>query len=175
MTRGYITAAGGGHGCGAAAHPAADSATGPRRLRGHVIDSLTKEPVAGCTLRVGGSGHFNTLVSGPDGAYELKDIAADSYFFIVQCPAHLMDCACRRHARQRTKLLGAPAGRSGRAISSAMTSTSQMVPGAIARGQVVAFDGRPGIARATVRLGRGMRGEANRQQHAGDDRQGRTF
>ena len=33
-----------------------------------------------------------------------------------------------------------------------------VVPGAIARGQVMTFDGRP-VTRASVRLGRGMRGE----------------
>jgi len=134
---------------------------GTSTIRGHVIDSLTKEPVAGCVLRAGASGHFDTLVSGPDGAYELKDIAADDYFFTVQCPGHLMNClgpdvapssADREIALRRTCLIEVVRDQQRDGVN------FLVIPGAIARGRVLSFDGRP-IAEANVRLGRGLGGE----------------
>src|SRR5262245_29503054 len=130
--------------------------SGTSSISGRIIDSLTNEPVAGCTLRIGASGSFNTLVSDEDGAYELKDVAADNYYFFVNCPAHLTVCN------------GPPGNYQGNYncvfVEVARDQKRegvdfQMVPGAIARGLVNAFDGRP-IAKARVRLGRGMRGEA---------------
>ena len=123
---------------------------GTSSISGHVIDSMSKEPVAGCTIRVGASGNFNPLVSGPDGAYELKGIAADNYYFFVQCPAHLVSCSGPDNYNCLLVEVVRDQERKG--------VNFQVVPGAIARGQVVSLDGRP-IAKARVRLGRGMRGE----------------
>lgn len=111
---------------------------------------MSKAPVAGCTLRTGASGAFTTLVSGSDGAYELKDVAADNYFFFVQCPAHLVTCTGSDNYNCLMVEVARDQKREG--------VNFQVVPGATARGQVVAFDGRA-IAQAKVRLGRGMRGE----------------
>lgn len=124
--------------------------SGTSSISGHVVESISKVPVGGCTLRVGASGNFNTLVSGPDGAYELKGIAADNYYFFVQCPAHLATCA----GPDRNNCLFVEVVRD----QERKGVDFQVVPGAIASGQVVALDGQP-IAQATVRLGRGMRGE----------------
>jgi hypothetical protein len=126
---------------------------GTSTIRGQVLDSITKSPVAGCSLRIGDSGHFTTLISDSNGAFELKDAAAGTYFFLVQCPAHRASCpspgpdtpncreveVARDEVREQVNFLA--------------------VPGASARGQVMSVEGQP-IARARVRLGRGMRGEA---------------
>jgi hypothetical protein len=125
-------------------------APGTSAISGHVIDSMSKAPVAGCTLRTGASGTSTTLVSGQDGAYELKDVAADSYFFFVQCPAHLTTCPGSDNYNCLLVDVVRDQRREG--------VNFHVVPGATARGQVVAVDGRA-IARAKVRLGRGMRGE----------------
>jgi hypothetical protein len=123
---------------------------GTSTIRGQVLDSITKSPVAGCSLRIGDSGHFTTLISDRNGAYELKDVAANSYFFLVQCPAHLTTCSgfdllkCQEFEVVRDQ------ERDG--------VDFLVVPGAIARGQVKTFDGRP-VRGASVRLGRGIRGE----------------
>jgi hypothetical protein len=123
---------------------------GTSTIRGQVLDSITKSPIPGCTMRVGASGSLATLMSDSDGAYELKDVAAGRYVFGIQCPAHVWSCigsdnlSCREvevvrdQEREQMNFL--------------------VVPGATARGQVMTFDGRP-VARARVRLGRGMRGE----------------
>ena len=105
---------------------------GTSAIRGRVIDSITKAPVAGCTLRIMASGTLATRVTDLAGAFELKDVAAGDYFFNVQCPAHRMNCfagiltPCRHHPRERkrkllskrTCLIEVPA------ISSATKSTS---------------------------------------------------
>jgi hypothetical protein len=128
-------------------------ARGTSSISGHVIDSISKGPVAGCTLRVVGSGNFNTLMSDPDGAYELKNVAADNYYFFVQCPAHLALCIGPANPDNQNCLLVELARDQER-----KDVNFHMVPGAIARGQVMALDGQP-IAQAKVRLGRGMHGE----------------
>jgi len=114
---------------------------------------MSKAPVAGCTLRIGAQGNFNTLVSDQDGAYELKNVPADSYYFFVQCPAHLAVCSGPDNPDNQNCLMVEVATDQKRE-----GVNFQMVPGAIARGQVVALDGRA-IAQAKVRLGRGMHGE----------------
>jgi hypothetical protein len=127
---------------------------GTSTIRGQVLDSITKSPIAGCSLRIGdGSGHFTTRLSDSNGAFELEDAAAGSYFFLVQCPAHLAEC-----------LKPGPDTPNCRQVEVARDQVReqvnfQMVPGAIARGRVVSVDGRP-VAQARVRLGRGMHGEA---------------
>jgi hypothetical protein len=134
---------------------------GTSTIRGNVLDSVTKAPVSGCQLEVNGSGFFSTVTSGEDGGYQLKDIAAGEYFFNIQCPSHLMICfaaepaATRAEAEsnlRRTCLVDVVRDQQRDEVNFMVT------PGAIARGRVVAVDGRP-IARANVRLGRGMRGE----------------
>ena len=121
---------------------------GTSAIRGRILDSMTKAPVAGCTVRVGASGYFATLVSDLAGAYELKDVAAGDYFFLIQCKSHLPQCLDEPY-RCRVEVLR-DQEREG--------VDFQVVPGAIARGQVLTFDGRP-VTRASVRLGRGMKGE----------------
>ena len=125
-------------------------APGTSSISGHVIDSMSKEPVAGCTIRVNASSTFTTLVSGADGAYELKNVAADNYYFFVDCPAHMTTCT----GPDNYNCLFAEVVRDQKREG----VNFQVVPGAIARGQVVSSDGRA-IAQARVRLGRGMRGE----------------
>ena len=124
---------------------------GTSSISGHIIDSVSKAPLPGCTLRVGLSGQFGNLVSDSDGAYELKDIAAGSYFFVVECAAHVWTCSGSDSPVCREVEVVRDQKREG--------VDFQIVPGAIARGRVVAFDGRP-VKDASVRLGRGMKGEA---------------
>lgn len=135
--------------------------SGTSGISGRIIDTITKEPVAGCQLEVNGSGFFSTVMSGADGAYQLKDIAAGEYFFNIQCPAHLMSCfptnwppsrAEADEALRRTCLIDVVRDQQRDAVNFVVT------PGAIARGRVVTADGRP-IPRASLRLGRGIRGE----------------
>jgi len=111
---------------------------------------MSKAPLAGCTLRIGASGNFNSLVSDANGAYELKNVAADNYYFFVQCPAHL--ATCTGPDNHNCLLVEVARDQKREDVN------FQMMPGAIARGQVVAFDGRA-IAQAKVRLGRGINGE----------------
>jgi len=125
-------------------------APGTSSISGHVIDSISKEPVAGCTIRINASSTITTLISGPDGAYELKGVAADNYYFFVQCPAHFATCT----GPENFNCLFAEVARDQKREG----VNFQMTPGAIARGQVVSFDGRA-IAQARVRLGRGIHGE----------------
>ncbi len=124
-------------------------AAGTSTIRGQVLDSITKAPVAGCTLRTGTAGGFASLVTDQAGAYELKDVAAGSYFFLIQCPSHLASCFGADPRSCQVELLR-DQERDG--VDFLVT------PGAIARGQVMTFDGRP-VTRARVRLGRGLRSE----------------
>jgi hypothetical protein len=124
------------------------AASGTSAIRGRVLDSLTKAPVAGCTLRASAAGGLVSALTDQGGAYEIKDVAGGQYFFVVQCPAQLSTCL-------------------GRDLRSCQVDVARdqerdvdflVAPGAMARGQVMTFDGRP-VTRATVRLGRGMRAE----------------
>jgi hypothetical protein len=122
---------------------------GTSAIRGRVVDSITKAPIAGCELVVSASGYIQTLVTDLAGAYELKDVAAGHYFFLIRCQAHLPPCLggdanqCRAEVLRDQEREGVD---------------FHVVPGATARGQVMTFDGRP-VTRASVRLGRGMKGE----------------
>ena len=123
---------------------------GTSAISGHIIDSVSKAPLPGCTLRVGLSGQFGNLVSDSDGAYALKDIAPGSYFFVVECDAHVWTCSGSDSPACREVEVVRDQKREG--------VDFQMVPGAIARGRAAPFDGRP-LKDANVRLGRGMKGE----------------
>ncbi len=134
---------------------------GTSTIRGAVIDAVTKAPVAGCSLDVNGSGYWRTVTSGADGAYALNDIAAGEYYFNIECPAHLMICipsilpptrAEADAALRRTCLVDVLRDQRRENVD------FHVIPGAIARGRVVAFDGRP-VANANIRLGRGIHGE----------------
>ena len=122
---------------------------GTSTIRGRVVDSLTKEPVAGCRLRVMASAHLAMMETDHAGTYELKNVAAGAYFFGVLCPAHLPACFGTDVTRCQIEV-ARDQERDG--------VDFLVVPGAVARGQVMTFDGRP-VTRATVRVGRGMRGE----------------
>ena len=125
-------------------------ATGTSTIRGRVIDNVTKAPITGCNLRAGASGAFGTRVSDQGGAYEFKDIAAGDYFFMVQCASHLQSF-CPDVSRMSCPVeVARDQERDG--VDFLVT------PAAVARGQVMTFDGRP-VTRASVRLGRGIRGE----------------
>jgi len=133
---------------------APEIATGTSTIRGRVTDSVTKAPVAGCTLRINASGGQAIRVTDLAGTYELKDIAAGSYGAILECPEHLRSCYGGLSPD------GAP-----RCATIDIVRDQQrddvdisVIPGAIARGQVMTFDGKP-VTRANVRLGRGMKGE----------------
>lgn len=129
-------------------------APGTSTIRGRVIDSLTKAPVAGCTLRATAAGGQATRVTDLAGAYELKDIAAGNYFFILECPGYLRSCHPTSNAD------GAPPCGSVDVVRDQQRDNVdiRVIPGAIARGQVMTLDGEP-VTRASVRLGRGMKGE----------------
>ena len=126
---------------------------GTSAIRGRIFDSVTKAPVAGCTLRAGASGNFGTRVSDQNGAYEFNDIAAGEYSFLIQCPSHLAGCFG----------MDLPGGLCQIEVVRDQQRDGidfYLRPGAIARGRVVAFDGRP-IRGAKVRMGRGIHGEAS--------------
>jgi hypothetical protein len=123
-------------------------APGTSAIRGRVLDNVTKAPVAGCAIRAGTGGSFTSLVTDQGGAYEIRDVAAGQYYFRIQCPSHLSIClgadpSCAVDVARDQERVGID---------------FTVVPGAIARGQVMTFDGRP-VTRARVRLGRGMLGE----------------
>ena len=73
-------------------------ATGTSSINGHVIDSLSKVPVAGCTIQVmaGPDLQRATLTTSLDGSYALPDVAAGSYFFTLECPGYLRSCSGTR-------------------------------------------------------------------------------
>ncbi|MBY0492770.1 MAG: carboxypeptidase-like regulatory domain-containing protein [Cyanobacteria bacterium] len=130
---------------------------GTSTIRGRLLDSISKAPVAGCTIGANSPGGSATRVSDLAGTYEFRDITAGDYFLLLQCPAHLFDCLALSGP-------AAPAARSACQITVLRDQERDDVdflvtPGAIARGQVLTYDGRP-VTRASVRLGRGMRGEA---------------
>jgi len=135
---------------------------GTSTIAGNILDAVTRAPVANCQLEVNGSGFFSTVRSNAEGAFELKDIVAGEYFFLITCPEHLMNCfpsapaptrAEAETALRRTCLVDVARDQQLAGVNFFVT------PGAVARGRVVAFDGHP-VADATVRLGRGIRGEA---------------
>ena len=124
---------------------------GTSAIRGRVIDSLTKEPVTGCKLRIGTAGTFAEKITDHDGAYELANVAAGTYFINFECAAHQQPCFGADVPRGRCQVEVVRDQERDRV-------DFELVPGAIARGQVLTFDGRP-VTRANVRLGRGIRGE----------------
>ena len=123
---------------------------GTSAIRGRVIDTIAKTPVEGCALRANSPAGSATRVSDLAGTYELKDIAAGTYFFLIECKSHLAQCSVGLSPRSCAVEVLRDQERDG--------VDFQVVPGAIARGQVMTFDGRP-VTRALVRLGRGMNGE----------------
>jgi hypothetical protein len=133
---------------------APEIATGTSTIRGRVTDSITKAPVAGCSIRITSSGGVATRVSDLAGTYEFKDIAAGNYFFLLECPGYLRSCF------PVTNVDGAPPCSSVDLVRDQQRDhvDISVIPGAIARGQVMTYDGRP-VTRASVRLGRGMKGE----------------
>jgi len=139
--------------------------SGTSSISGHIIDSISKTPVGGCTLRVGLSGQFGNLVSDSDGAYALKDVAAGTYFFVVECPGHVATCSGSDAPNCRDIDVVRDQKREG--------VDFHVVPGAIARGRVMTLDEQP-VKGASVRLGRGMKGEATlRATPAISDSEGR--
>ena len=133
---------------------APEIATGTSVIRGRVTDSVTKAPVAGCTFRITASGGLATRVTDLAGTYELKDIAAGSYFLRLECPGYLRSCYGFNAPD------GAPVCTTVDIVRDQQRDNVDVsvIPGAIARGQVMTFDGKP-VTRASVRLGRGMKGE----------------
>ena len=131
-------------------------APGTSAISGHVIDSISKAPLAGCAMQVmaGPDVQRATLTTSGDGSYSLPDIAAGSYFFILECPGYLRSCFGRDAADTTLPCGNVDVVRDQRRDD----VDFRVIPGAIARGQVLTFDGRP-MTRATVRLGRGIRGE----------------
>ena len=143
----------------AAQQPAVTSrpiAAGTSSITGRVIDRHSKAPVAGCPIQVSAGPDFQraSLTTSADGTFALMDIAANRYYFLLQCDGYLRSCwgqgaddnpqSCRDldllRDQQRTDV------------------EILVTPGAIARGQVLTYDGRP-VTRANVRLGRGLKGE----------------
>ena len=136
--------------------------SGTSGISGRVIDRITKEPVAGCQLAVNGSGFFSTRRVRRRWHISAQEHRRRRVLLQHQCPAHLMSClptdwpATRAEAEEvlkRTCLIDVVRDQQRDAVNFLVT------PGAIARGRVVTFDGRP-IPRASVRLGRGMRAES---------------
>jgi hypothetical protein len=122
---------------------------GTSAIRGQVLDSVTKAPVAGCSVGAGGGGGFLSVVTDLSGTYEIKDVAAGNYVLLIRCRSHLAPC------------IGADSNRCRIEVARDQERDGvdfHLVPGAIARGQVMTFDGRP-VTRARVRLGRGIGGE----------------
>ena len=124
---------------------------GTSSIRGRVIDSISKAPIAGCRLVIGTAGTFTERISDQDGAYELRDVAAGNYFINFNCPMHQQPCFGADVPRGRCQIeIVRDQERDG--------VDFELVPGATARGRVMTFDGKP-VTRAEVRLGRGIRGE----------------
>jgi len=134
---------------------APEIATGTSTIRGRVIDSVTKAPVAGCSIRITTSGGLANRVTDLAGTYELKDVAAGTYGLMpIECPGYLRSCY-GGYAPD-----GAPLCTTVDLVRDQERDNIDIsvIPGAIARGQVMTFDGKP-VTRASVRLGRGMKGE----------------
>lgn len=131
-------------------------APGTSAINGHVIDSISKAPVAGCAMQVMAGPDFQraALTTSGDGSYSLPDIAAGSYFFVLECPGYLRSCFGRDATDSSLPCGNVDVVRDQRRDD----VDFRVIPGAIARGQVLTFDGRP-MTRASVRLGRGIRGE----------------
>jgi hypothetical protein len=131
--------------------------SGTSSISGRVTDSMSKAPIAGCTIRATAGPGFQraTLTTDADGSYALPDIAAGRYVFWLECPGYLRSCSQRDAAENS----GAPCGNIDVVRDQRREGVDfRMIPGAIARGQVMTFDGRP-VTRAGVRLGRGLGGE----------------
>ena len=137
---------------------AASSIASPRR----------RSPAA--RFRITASGGLATRVTDLAGTYELKDIAAGSYFLRLECPGYLRSCY------GFTAPDGAPVCTTVDIVRDQQRDNVDVsvIPGAIARGQVMTFDGRP-VTRASVRLGRGMKGEPTFIGRPYDHRHRRTL
>lgn len=128
---------------------------GTSTIRGRVIDSVTKAPVAGCAIRITTPGALANRVTDLAGSFELKDVAAGTYGLMpVECPGYQRSCY-GGYAPD-----GAPLCTTIDIVRDQQRDNVDVdvIPGAIARGQVMTFDGKP-VTRANVRLGRGMKGE----------------
>jgi hypothetical protein len=134
---------------------APEIATGTSTIRGRVIDSVTKAPVAGCSIRITTSGGLAQRVTDLAGTYELKDVAAGTYALMpIECPGYLRSCFGGYTPEGAPLCSTVDIARDQQRDSVDVS----VIPGAIARGQVMTFDGKP-ATRASVRLGRGMKGE----------------
>ena len=132
-------------------------ASGTSSISGQVTDSISNAPVAGCQMQVMSGPDFQraTLTTDLDGSYALPDIAAGSYSFMLDCPGYLRSCSGRDAVDGSTPFCHVDV-----VLDQQREGVDfRVTPGAIARGQVMTFDGRP-VTRASVRLGRGIRGEA---------------
>ena len=134
-------------------------ASGTSSISGRITDSISKAPVAGCPIQVTARADFQraSLTTGPDGSYALPDIAANSYFFVFECPGYLRSCSGRDASNN------VPCGNVEVVRDQRREHVDfQLIPGAIARGRVMAFDGRPVTRRRRAAwTGNGWRGHAS--------------
>jgi hypothetical protein len=129
---------------------------GTSAIRGHVIDTLTKQGVPGCTVHAMTGPEFRsaTLETNDQGRYELTNIAAGNYMVSLTCPRHHSSaCESADSAPNRCSSITLVADQQRSDVNFRVT------PGATARGRVVGADGAP-IARASVRLGAPLRNTA---------------
>ena len=124
-------------------------APGTSAISGVLIDALTKQPIAGCTVAIVQLNMPRNAVTTSDagGAYAFTGIADAEHHLNTLCDTHLQGC-------YRGPGTEAPRCDTVAVVVDQRKSNIDfnLVPGATARGRVVDASGKP-IAGATVRLG----------------------
>lgn len=127
---------------------------GTSAIRGTLIDAVSREPIAGCTVRasttLGTPSPLNTrgstVVTGPDGTFEFSGITDGAYFVATNCPSHLFGCI------KSTEPAGPPCTSVTLFRDQQRVLDFELTRGATVKGRVIDSAGRP-VARAAVRMG----------------------
>lgn len=122
---------------------------GTSAISGVLIDAITKQPVAGCTVTLNQFNVPRNAVTTTDanGAYAFSGIADAEYFLNTFCESHQPACY-RAEGIEFLRCDTIAVARDQRKTNIDLS----LVKGATAKGRVVDAGGRP-IAKATVRLG----------------------
>ncbi|HYE87170.1 MAG TPA: carboxypeptidase regulatory-like domain-containing protein [Vicinamibacterales bacterium] len=130
----------------AAQRAAMPLASGTSAIRGTLNDAVTKEPIAGCTVRAAASGRVGGTVTSADGTYEFAGIAEGDYGIMASCPHHLF--ACYQPDPNGPLCVDVVLFRDQQRSNIDL----KLVPAATVRGRVVDSRGKP-ASKAPIRLG----------------------